>query len=316
MKLFAQNEIRKGFNEDAALSAVEIAFRAMHQGKAQIMAVGHLAFSEPPGDCHVKGAHLADDEVFVVKLACGFYKNPDRGISSSNGFMAVISASTGEVLGLLHDEGWLTDQRTAIAGAIAARAIARPQARTLGIVGAGIQAGLQAYWISRVLKLQTTLIWARDPQRANQLADKLGGAAASLEELCERSDIIVTTTPSTKPLLMSNMVHDGARIVAIGADSPGKQEIETGLTARCKIVVDSIPQCVAYGEAGWAVRAGLLDASNLFELGALLTTPIKFSDRDVVVADLTGVAVQDVAIAKSVWQQLKKTSDGADSMVD
>lgn len=304
MKVVGLAEIRAALDENTALAAVEAALRRYSAGQAQVTPVGHLHFSVPPGDCHVKSAALAGDEVFVVKVATGFYRNPDRGLPASNGFMAVLSAHTGEVLALLHDEGYLTDQRTAMAGAIAARAIARSGSRTLGIVGAGVQAHLQGKLIARLLGLDTVLVWARNAERAEALAGKLDGHAVQLTDLCRRADVIVTTTPSTEPLLMTDMVRAGTRIVAVGADSPGKRELDPRILGRARVIVDSRSQCVDHGEAGWAVRSGLIEAASLIELGTLLTSPIAFQDHEIVVADLTGVAVQDVAIARSVWSRL------------
>ena len=298
-------EILAALDEDAALAAVESGFRRLHAFEAQVAAVGHLSFPDAPGDCHIKSAYMAGDEVFVIKVATSFYRNPTLGIPSSNGFMAVMSAKTGEVLGMLRDQGRLTDQRTAMAGAIAARAIHRPGSNTLGIVGAGTQARLQARLIARHLKLKTVLVWARNPHAAAALAAEVGGTAVSLPELCTRAELIVTTTPSTEPILTSDMITAGKRIVAVGADAPGKRELDPAILARARVVVDSCVQCIDHGEAGWAVRAGLLEPASLIELGALLTAPIDFAAEEIVVADLTGVAVQDVEIAKSVWSRLK-----------
>jgi len=297
-------EIRAALDETAALAAVEEAFRRYSAGDAQVTPVGHLGFADPPGDCHVKSAAVKGDEVFVIKVATGFYRNPERGLPASNGFMAVMSARTGEVLALLHDEGYLTDQRTAMAGAIAARAIARPGSRTLGIVGTGVQARLQGKLIARHLRLDTVLIWGRHGGRAEALARELGGESKPLRELCACADVIVTTTPATAPLLTLEIIRSGARIVAVGADSPGKQELDARILEHAFVVVDSRSQCIDHGEAGWAVRAGLVDEADLVELGALLVSPMSFRDDEIVVADLTGVAVQDVAIARSVWSRL------------
>jgi len=306
MRVVALPEILAALDEDAALAAVAEGFRRYSAGQVQVAAVGHLAFADAPGDCHIKSAHLAGDDVFVVKLATSFYRNPGRGLSSSNGFMAVISAETGEILALLHDQGQLTDRRTAMAGAIAARAIVRPGSATLGVVGAGIQARLQARLIARLLGLSSILVWARNGDRAAALAADVGGEAVGLPELCDRADLIVTTTPSTAPLLTADMVRPGHRIVAVGADGPGKQELATEILGRARIVVDSRAQCVDHGEAGWAVRAGLIDPASLIEMGALLDAPIAFDADEIIVADLTGVAVQDAAIAKVVWQGLQR----------
>lgn len=304
MRIAELPEILAALDEDAALAAVESAFRRMQAGDTQVAAVGHLAFPDPPGDCHIKSGYIAGDDVFVVKVASSFYRNPESGLPVSNGFMVVISARTGEVRGLLHDKGHLTDQRTAMAGSVAAGAIVRSGSSVLGVVGAGTQARLQARLIARRLGFTTALVWARKSSAAAALAAELGGAPVDLPELCSRADLIVTTTPSTEPLLTSAMIAPGQRIVAVGADSPGKQELDAAILARARVVVDSRAQCIDHGEAGWAVRAGLIQPAALIELGALLNEPIAFGRDEIVVADLTGVAVQDVAIAKSVWSRI------------
>lgn len=306
MRVVDAGEILAALDEDAAIAAVETGFKRYSAGQVQVSTVLHLGFAEPPGDCHVKAAAIAGDEVFVVKLATGFYRNPELNLPSSNGFMAVLSARTGELLALLHDQGHLTDQRTAMAGAIAARAIFREGSRTLGIMGAGTQARLQAKLLKRRLGLESVLIWARNGKRASALASEIRGEAVTLEDLCARADVIVTTTPSTEPLLSSVMIRPGTRIVAVGADSPGKQELDPRILARGRVVVDSIAQCIDHGETGWAVRGGLIDPTALIELGTLLETPVAFAPEEIVVADLTGVAVQDFEIAKSVWRRLPK----------
>ncbi|MGH8180787.1 MAG: NAD(P)-dependent oxidoreductase [Steroidobacteraceae bacterium] len=304
MRVIELEEILTGLDESAALEAVARGFQRHARGEAEVPPPMHLAFSNPPGDCHVKAAAVAGAEVFVLKLATGFPGNLARGLPASNGFMAVVSAKTGELLALLHDRGQLTDLRTAMAGAIAARAIASSRRDTLGVVGTGTQARLQARWIARHLGCRSVLIWGRHAGRAAALAADLGAQAVELGELCARADLIVTTTPATEPLLTAPMVRPGARIVAVGADSPGKRELDVQILTRARIVVDSRAQCIDHGEAGWAVRAGLVDPASLIELGALLTAPIAFGDEETVVADLTGVAIQDFEIARSVWQRL------------
>jgi ornithine cyclodeaminase len=308
MRVVEAAEILAALDEEAAITAIETGFKRYSAGQVQVSSVLHLAFPDAPGDCHVKAAAVAGDDVFVVKLATGFYRNPELNLPSSNGFMAVLSARTGELLALLHDQGHLTDQRTAMAGAIAARAIVREGSRTVGVIGAGTQARLQAKLIKRRLGLESVLIWARNGKRATALASEIRGEAVSLEDLCARADLIVTTTPSTEPLLTSVMIRPGTRIVAVGADSPGKQELDPRILARGRVVVDSLAQCVDHGEAGWAVRAGLIDPTSLLELGALLETPIAFGPEAIVVADLTGVAIQDFEIAKSVWARVQSSA--------
>lgn len=305
MRIVELPEILDALDGGAALAAVEDGFRRLHRGCVQLAEVAHLNFENPPGDCHVKGGYIAGDDIFVFKFATSFYRNPEQGLSSSNGCMIVTSAKTGEQLAMLKDQGVLTDTRTAMAGALAARAIVRPGSKTLGIVGTGIQAKMQGEMITRLLGLGEILVYGRSADKAAALADELDGEAVGLAELCARADLIVTTTPSTSPVLTADLVRPGARIVAVGADTPGKQELETALTAKARLIVDSAVQCAHHGEAGWPIRAGLIGADALVELGALLENPVAFADDDIVVADLTGVAVQDIAIAKTVWERLK-----------
>jgi len=304
MRIVELPEILDALDEAAALAAVEDGFRRLYRGGVQLAEVAHLNFENPPGDCHVKGGYITGDDVFVFKFATSFYRNPELGLSSSNGCMIVVSAKTGEQLAMLKDQGLLTDTRTAMAGAIAARAIVRPGSKVLGIVGTGIQAKMQGEMIARLLGLSEILVHGRSADKAVALADELDGTAVELAELCARADLIVTTTPSTAPVLTADLVRPGTRIVAVGADTPGKQELETTLTAKARLIVDSAVQCAHHGEAGWPIRAGLIALDALVELGALLENPVDFADEEIVVADLTGVAVQDIAIAKTVWERL------------
>jgi ornithine cyclodeaminase len=304
-------EILQAIDEREALAAVEEGFLRQARGELELMAVGHLDFPEDGGSCHVKGGHLRGDDVFVVKMSNTFHRNPARGLSPASGYMSIASARTGELLAILHDRGYLTDLRTAMAGALAARTIARPRPQVLGVIGSGVQAEMQAQWIARTLGIPTTLLWARNVERAGKLAAKLGAQSVPLASLCELADVIVTTTPSTEPILTSAMVRPGTRIVAVGADAPGKRELDTALLARARIVVDSRAQCVDHGETGWAVRAGVVDADDAMQLADLLAEPVVFADDDIVIADLTGVAVQDVQIAKAVLKRLVSQREAA-----
>jgi ornithine cyclodeaminase len=311
MLLVAYPEILQSIDEQEALAAVKEGFLRQARGELDLMAIGHFDFSEQAGDCHVKGGYLHGDPVFVVKLATSFYRNADRGRDPSNGFVSVMSAVTGEVVAILHDHGRLTNLRTAMAGTLAAQSIARAGTRVLGIVGSGTQAELQAQWISRALGIDNVLVWARNPTKAAALAVRIHAEVVALDELCARADMIVTTTASTQPLVTSAMVRAGTRIVAVGADAPGKRELDTPLMARARIVADVRAQCVDHGETGWAVRAGVVDPADVLELATLLAHPLDFASEDIVVADLTGVAVQDVQIAKVVLDRVKRNRAAA-----
>ncbi len=303
MRIFTREDIVAALDEATALAAVERAIIAFAAGRAQSGDAGHFTFPAP-GDAHVKVAHLAGEDVFALKVSASFYANPAKGLSSSQGFSAMMSATTGEALALFADGGWLTDVRTAMAGAIAGRAIGY-KGGTLGIVGAGIQARMQAEMIRRHIGAERVLIWGRDPAKAQALAVELGGEACrDLADLVRASDLVVTTTPSTEWLVDDDWVHPGARIVAVGSDGGGKRELDPRILGRATVIVDSVAKCLENGEAGWAVRAGLLAAETVIPLGELLAEPRSFDADEIVVADLTGLPVQDAAIAGAVWRVL------------
>ena len=311
MKIISLEQIRAALDVDAAIEAVADGFRAHSSGTVQLSAVGHLAFPDVHGDCHIKAATIAGSSVFAVKVATGFYNNAARGLPTSNGFVAVLDTHTGAPLALLMDEGWLTDMRTAMAGAVAARRIAPARSGPVGVVGTGIQAGMQARMIARATGRREILIWGRSHEKAVMLADSLThdgfstAVADDLHQLCAASAIIVTTTPSREPLITTQMLPRGCRVIAVGADAPGKVELEAAvLGAADLVVVDSVEQCVSHGETSWAVAAGLLDVAQLVQLGHLISDDRIIGPNDTVIVDLTGLGVQDLQIARCVWDRL------------
>jgi len=311
MIILSRSQIESLIDPGRALTAIQAAYIAASDGRAVMPQVGYLAFPEKDGDCHIKYGHIAGDPSFVVKIAAGFYGNPSIGLPTSNGVMLVLSAQTGVLEAILLDEGFLTDLRTGLGGAIATRALCRPDARRVAIIGTGIQARWQIRCL-RVAMPETDFsftIWGRSHDKAmeteTQLAAEGIGASASpdLERLCGDADIIITTTPSRQPLIRDAWIKPGTHITAIGADAPGKQELDTALVARAnRRVSDSLEQSLDHGEFSAAFRAGEICAASCVELGAGLagTAQGRFDPGDITIADLTGIAVQDIAIATSV----------------
>lgn len=304
-------EIEAAVDLDRAFAALEDGFRAASAGRVQMPPVGYLGFPAHNGDCHIKFGHIADDPIFVVKIATGFYDNPAKGLPTTSGMMIALSAETGAVVAILRDEGWLTDLRTALAGAIATRAGMRADARRIGIVGAGTQARFQIRAAAHLLREREPRFaaWARSPDRLEALRRDLAkdGIAvepvADLEALCAQSDALITTTPAVEPVIRDEWIGPGLHITALGADAPGKQELETALVARADIrIADSLEQSLDHGEFAAAAAGGLIGRSDCVELGAVLAgqAPARRSDRDITIADLTGLAVQDIAIARVV----------------
>lgn len=297
-----------------AAPAIRDAYIAVTDGRANVPPVGYLPLPGRNADCHIKYGYIEGDPIFVVKIASGFYDNPAKGLPSSNGMMVAVSTQTGDVVAVLDDKGLLTDLRTGIGGALATMALLRKDARRIGIVGTGTQARIQIRALAALSDrpLRFT-VWGRSMERANAVLADLEDldlsivATTDLETLCRQSDAIVTTTPSKEPLIRSDWIAPGTHITAMGADAPGKQELDIALVARAdRLVVDLAEQCLDHGEFSAAARAGLIGADRCVALGAILSGAAegRRSDRDITIADLTGIAAQDIAIARTVLDEL------------
>ena len=314
MDIYYRPDIESAVDPLRAIDAVEQSLLAYSRGLVTVPPVGHLSFSDPPGETHIKYGYRRGDPYFVIKVASGFYENPKRGLSSSSGLMMLFDASSGFPSALLMDDGYLTDLRTAAAGAVAAKYLAPGNVEAIGIVGAGIQAHLQLDLLRHVTACRQVFIWARDATKA--AAFRVDGfaveAVPSLEVLASRCNLLVTTTPARSPLVWNDAVQPGTHITAVGADSPGKQELDAKLLARADVLaVDARAQCLEYGDSSHAVRTGLVPSEKLVELGEIIANPTlgRTTARQVTVADLTGLAAQDLEIAKLALHALRAASN-------
>jgi len=294
------------------VAAMERAFVAYSAEQAVVPAVGELLFADPPGDVHIKYGYLRGDYCYVIKVASGFYENPALGLPASNGLMLLHSQSTGELLAVLLDEGYLTDLRTAAAGALAARYLAPECVARIGIIGTGVQAELQLRLLHRECACRQVLVCGRSELSLQNYRQRLADSAFSIETtldpaaIAQQCDLIVTTTPASTPWLAS--VRPGTHITAVGSDTADKQELASEILAAADlVVVDSRSQALSRGEVFRARANGLLDDSPVPELGEIVagTSAGRSDDQQITVADLTGVATQDIEIARAVYERTK-----------
>lgn len=313
--IFEKEQIKSVLDKAAVIEAMETGFKLYSTGKVTAPPVGHMPLEHSNADVHIKYGYIHDASYYVIKVASGFYNNPKKGLPSSNGLMLVFSQKTGELIAILLDEGLLTDVRTAAAGAVAAKYLAPKDVKRIGIVGTGIQAYLQLKWLTDVTDCRKVMIWGRTPARSTELAEnaiRLGyqiKTTDAITDVTENCNLIVTTTPSTEPLLMADMIKPGTHITAVGADTHGKQELDPKILKIADIVVgDSIRQVIDHGDISHAIKAKLLEKSDVRELGNVIThTDLRRqNDEQITVADLTGVAVQDIEIATMVVDTLIK----------
>jgi ornithine cyclodeaminase len=309
--VYSRQQIEVVIRPREVIAAMERAFAAYSNGEAVIPPVGQLDFEDPPGDCHIKYGYLKRGSTFTVKIATGFWKNPERGLPSSNGVVLVFSSETGELLTIFQDEGFLTDMRTAAAGAVAAKYLAPRELDCIGILGAGLQARLQLEYLREVTPCRRVKLWARSADRARALI--VPGfdiqVVESPAKVAASARLIVCTTASRQWLLNAADVKPGTHITALGADGGGKQELEPTLFALAKIrAVDGLSQCSKYGDSSFALEQGLIQMQDLVELGQVIQDQSlrRRNEQDISIADLTGVAVQDMAIAELALQGLQQ----------
>lgn len=314
MQVISREDIVAALDDELAIQLIEEGFVALSAGKVTMPPVGHLDIKDPPGECHIKYGHIHGDDFFAIKLATGFYQNAAQGLPSGSGMTIVFSARTGFPEVLLDDAGFLTDVRTAMAGCICAKHLAPSKISAIGIIGAGLQARLQLEYLKYATDCKDVLVWARRADQAESYREQMSAQgfdiriAASPQDLCAQSNLIVTNTPATEPLLEADWIKPGTHITALGSDGAGKQELDAGIYAKTDLaVVDSVPQCVLLGESHYAIEAGIIAEAALVELGAIISDDAagRQNDNQVTVADLTGVAVQDIQIAKSILLKLQ-----------
>jgi len=311
IQIVTEAELRRLVKLDLGLvDVIEQAFAALARGGVVMPPILSMDLPEAHGEVDVKTAYVPGLDGFVIKVSPGFFDNPKLGLPSLNGLMILFSARTGLVEALYLDNGYLTDLRTAAAGAVAALHLAPPVVTTAGVIGTGVQARLQMMAAHLVRPFTRALVHGRDGGKARACAADLQAAlgipveaAADPASLVAQSQLVVTTTPSREPVLRAEWLHPGLHVTAMGSDQAGKNEIDPRALARADAYVcDRVSQCETQGELRAALAAGLWHKGPPAELGEVITAarPGRTSADDITIADLTGTGVQDTAIATHV----------------
>lgn len=318
--LLTEQEIRDSIDMDTAIEVVEKGFAALARDQVTQPPPIGLDIPEREAEVHVKGAHIHGEDTFTFKLVSGFYQNPSMGLPMASGLVLVFDAERGFPTGLLFDNGWLSDLRTGAAGGVVARHLAPRTIDKVAVVGAGMQARMQLRALSRVREISSVAIWNRHPERARGCADEMAAelglsveVVGRIEDAVRGAGLVLTVTPSRDPLVRAEWIEPGAHVTAVGSDGPDKQELHTEVLGNAHLVVaDRLSQCVQLGEIHHAVEAGRIDAEDCVELGAVIVgdAPGRTSDEQTTVADLTGVGVQDAAIAAATLRAARAKGYG------
>lgn len=312
MQILTLEQIKKALPSVNLMDEIEKGFVAYSRGNSVVPPVGELVFEDPPGEVHIKYGYLKNDDYYVIKIASGFFENPKQGLPSSNGMMLMFSQKTGALIATLLDEAYLTDVRTAVAGAITAKYLAPKEVARIGIIGTGVQARLQLEHLLPVTDCREVLVWGRDQGKLDTCATDMTALGFAVATTLDAADVqascnlIVTTTAARTPILTGDL-QPGTHVTAMGSDTPDKQEVDAGILERADLVIaDSIPQCLERGEIAQALKTNAISESEIVELGSIIAGDAdgRTSEDQVTVADLTGVAVQDIQISKAVFEAI------------
>ncbi len=319
-RLYFEPEIKKLVGLKEAIEAVEDSFAAYSSGRAVLPGVINLDLPEFQGEVHVKGAYLRGSEYYVIKVASGFFRNPELGLPVGNGLMQVFEARTGQLAAILFDRGYLTELRTAAAGAVAAKYLARSSIDRVAVIGSGYQARFQLRALAQVRNFKEVAAWSRNPENVRKYVEEMNKVfpgivflqAASAESAVREADLVITATPSRQPIVRAEWLKPGVHLTAMGSDGPEKQELFPEVLARAdRVFCDSTSQCRRLGELHHGLEAGMITEDEVSgEIGELVLglKPGRQSDEEITVADLTGLGVQDAAVA-TLFLRLAREAD-------
>ena len=314
MIMLDKSEIKHLLDDVDLVSPIREGFIQYSKGKCVIPPVGELLFNDPPGDVHIKYGYITDEKYYVIKIASGFPKNEKLNISNGQGMILLFDQKTGTPLITLLDDAILTDIRTAIAGQICADMFTN-KIKSIGVIGTGRQARIQVIYLKNITNCRIVNVWGRSKKKSQKYKDdllKFGfdvRVSKSVKELAEKSNLIITTTSSKKPILHEDDIKLGTHITAVGADTALKRELDISILNRADLIIaDSISQCKVRGEISHALLKNIISSDEIIELGSILSGKRqgRTSKDQISVVDLTGVAVQDLQIAKAVYEKYLK----------
>lgn len=309
-----EREIRQCVSlTEEALVEVSKGFTALAEGEVTLPPILRIDVPENHGEVDVKTAYIHWLDSFAIKIAAGFFNNRELGIPTGSGMMVLISAVTGNPMAILLDNGYLTDVRTGIAGAIAARHLAPKEIKVAGVIGSGMQARFQIRALRLVRDFSKLMIYGIVPDEVDTYVKEISAEldieiikAKDPETLVRQCDIVVTTTPSKEPYLRAEWLHPGLHITCMGSDSEDKQELYPDVFSQAdRIVCDKKSQVFRLGELHHAKDAGLISEDQVLELGELTSGKKagRESAAEITVCDLTGVGIQDTQIARLAFQK-------------
>jgi len=316
--ILTEQEIRQCVSlDEAALTAVADGFTRLAEGRATMPPIMRIDVPENNGEVDIKSAYVQGLDSFAVKMSSGFFDNHKLGLPSLGGLMILLSARVGFPQALLLDNGYLTDVRTGLAGAIAAKYLAPQTVRTAGVIGAGMQGRYQMRALQLVRNFERLLIYDRIPEQVDRYIEEMTPVlgveiikADSVAKVVQQSEVVATTTPAKSPHLKAEWLHPGLHITAMGSDAEEKNELEPAVFGQADLLVcDRKSQVFRLGEHHHALAAGVIsEDADIVELGEITggRRHGRETETQITVCDLTGTGVQDTAIALVAFQKAQE----------
>lgn len=301
-----------------ALRIIKMAFRAHASGKTQMPAKIYLKLRQYNGDLRAMPAFLENNRACGIKWVSVFPDNRKYGLPTIQAIIILNDAKTGFPLAIM-DGTYITRIRTGAAGGIAAKYLAKRDSRIIALVGCGIQAQAQLEAINQYFDISLVKVWGYQKHQAAGFIREMADFSSKMEisynikDCLKDADIVVTTTPSRKPIVFKNWLKEGAHINAIGADAKGKQELDPKILRKAKIVIDDWAQAPASGEINVPWAKGLIGRKNIYAtLGELILQRRKARapTKEITIFDSTGLAIQDISIAQFIYQKALKMGIG------
>ncbi len=312
-RIFTLNDIQQVINPEEVIQVIEEGFALYAKGLVIVAPLASLEIEER-GIAKIKYGYIKGQNIYVMKVGSFFPGNAKNNMPAINASMQIYNQHTGEFEALLLDEAYLTNVRTAAAGAIVAKYFSPKEITKIGIIGTGVQAKFQLSYLQYITSCKKVVVWGRNIAAVEQFQldmEKQGfiiEIAKGIADVTSQCNLIVTATSAVEPVISADQVQSGALVISVGADTKNKCEIDDALLKKADLIIaDSKIQCGELGNIAQALQSGAITENFIVELGDAIIKNIKRKDeQQLIIANLTGVAVQDIQIANLAYQALLK----------
>lgn len=314
LRVFGPDEIRPHLDIAGLIEPMADAFRNLSQGKAQ--APVYVLHPNDLADIHVKSAAMKDCSIFTIKMAGWSQALVDQGEPPSSSMIAVFDADTCRPIAILQDDHLISDYRTAAAGALTTKMLARKNAKSVAIIGSGVQARMQALAVCLVRPIEVLTLWGRTPANCERLAARLRDDIANVtieiaetpDQAVRKCDIIIAATTAKAPIIEAEWLSPGQHLTSVGSDDATKCEISSDTFRKADlVVVDEKTSARDYGNIHRALTTHDFDPlTEAIEIGDILNGnhPGRRTNDDITVASLVGLGIQDLAAVNTLFEKL------------